>query len=72
MTGAVRGIGLGIARRLAAEGARIVVWDLDAAAFDAASAGFTPALVQQTNVADHASVDAAFAATIAATNRMSS
>jgi NAD(P)-dependent dehydrogenase (short-subunit alcohol dehydrogenase family) len=70
VTGAVRGIGLGIARRLATEGARVVVWDRDAAAFDAAAAGFTPALVRSMNVANDASVDAAFAATIAATKRI--
>ena len=52
VTGAVRGIGLGIARRLAKEGARVVVWDRDAAAFDAVSAGFAPALVQTVDVAD--------------------
>ena len=70
VTGAVRGIGLGIARRLAKEGARVVVWDRDAAAFDTTSAGFTPALVQTVDVADRGSVDAAFAATMAMTKRI--
>jgi 2-dehydro-3-deoxy-L-rhamnonate dehydrogenase (NAD+) len=41
VTGAVRGIGLGIARRLAAEGCSIVVWDRDVTEFDPVSAGFT-------------------------------
>ena len=31
VTGGARGIGLGIARRLAAEGARVVIWDRDPA-----------------------------------------
>jgi len=70
VTGAVRGIGLGIARRLAKEGARVVVWDRDAAAFDTTSAGFTPALVQTVDVADRGSVDGAFAATMAMTKRI--
>jgi 2-dehydro-3-deoxy-L-rhamnonate dehydrogenase (NAD+) len=64
VTGAVRGIGLGIARRLAREGAGVVVWDRDAASFDAAQAGFTPMLVQTVDVADRASVDRGFAATM--------
>ena len=70
VTGAVRGIGLGIARRLAKEGARVVVWDRDAVAFDAAAAGLSPVLVQTVDVADRGSVDAAFAATVAATHRV--
>jgi 2-dehydro-3-deoxy-L-rhamnonate dehydrogenase (NAD+) len=70
VTGAVRGIGLGIARRLAKEGARVVVWDRDAAAFDATTAGLAPVLVQAVDVADRGSVDGAFAATIMATKRV--
>jgi 3-oxoacyl-[acyl-carrier protein] reductase len=70
VTGAVRGIGLGIAQRLAAEGCTIVVWDRDAAAFDAASAGLTPALCSSVDVADGPGVERAFAATIAATGRV--
>jgi 3-oxoacyl-[acyl-carrier protein] reductase len=70
VTGGVRGIGLGIARRLAAEGCTVAVWDRDAAAFDAGSAGFTPALCSTVDVADRAGVERAFAATIAATGRI--
>ena len=70
VTGAVRGIGQGIARRLAKEGARVVGWDRDAVAFDAAAAGFAPALVQTVDVADRRSVEAAFAATIDAGKRV--
>ena len=61
VTGSVRGIGLGIARRLAADGCRIVVWDRDAAAFDPGSAGFTPALILAVDIADRNSVERAFA-----------
>jgi 3-oxoacyl-[acyl-carrier protein] reductase len=64
VTGAVRGIGLGIARRLAHEGCQVVVWDRDIAPFDAATAGFTPAHLQTVDVADYASVEAALVATI--------
>ena len=64
VTGAVRGIGLAIARRLARDGARVVVWDRNAAAFDARSAGFDPVDIQTVDVADHASVARAFEATM--------
>jgi len=66
VTGGVRGIGLGIARRLAREGCRVVVWDRDIAAFDAASAGFTPAHLQPVDVSDAASVQTAHDQTRAA------
>lgn len=65
VTGAARGIGLGIARRLAREGSRVVVWDLDAASFDAHAAGFEPADVQTVDVADYEAVTRAYAATMA-------
>lgn len=64
VTGGVRGIGLGIARRLAREGCRVVLWDRDAVAFDAAAAGFTPAAVHAVDVADYESVERAHAATL--------
>ena len=70
VTGSVRGIGLGIARRLAADGCRIVVWDRDAAVFDPGSAGFTPALTLPVDIADRTSVERAFATTIEATTRI--
>jgi 3-oxoacyl-[acyl-carrier protein] reductase len=70
VTGAVRGIGLGIAQRLAAEGCAIVVWDRDAAAFDADSARFAPSLALTVDVSDGAAVQEAFAATIAASGRV--
>ncbi|APW40063.1 3-oxoacyl-ACP reductase [Rhodoferax koreense] len=70
VTGAVRGIGLAIARRLAREGCRVVVWDRDIAPFDAETAGFRPASLHTVDVADYASVEAALAATIAAEGRV--
>ena len=63
VTGGVRGIGLGIARRLADDGCRVALWDLDVASFDAAAAGFAPAHLQAVNVADLAAVERATAAT---------
>ena len=64
VTGAVRGIGQGIARRLARDDCAVVVWDRDATAFDARVSGFEPALVQAVDVADLVSVERAYAATI--------
>jgi 2-dehydro-3-deoxy-L-rhamnonate dehydrogenase (NAD+) len=64
VTGAARGIGLGIARRLAHEGCSVVVWDRDASAFNADAAGFEPAGVQIVDVADYEAVARAYAATM--------
>jgi 2-dehydro-3-deoxy-L-rhamnonate dehydrogenase (NAD+) len=62
VTGGARGIGLGIAQRLAAEGCRVALWDVEFATFDAAAAGFAPADLQKVDVADIASVERAHAA----------
>jgi NAD(P)-dependent dehydrogenase (short-subunit alcohol dehydrogenase family) len=70
VTGGARGIGLGIARRLADEGCRVALWDLDYAGFDAGAAGFVPAHLQVVNVADFAAVERAFAATEAAMGKV--
>jgi 3-oxoacyl-[acyl-carrier protein] reductase len=70
VTGGARGIGLGIARRLADEGARVALWDVDFAGFDAGTAGFAPADVQTVNVADIAAVERAFAGTEAALGKV--
>ena len=65
VTGAARGIGLGIARRLAEDGCRVAVWDRDTAPLDAAS-DFAPAFVQTVDVTRLDAVERAFAATLAA------
>jgi len=63
VTGGARGIGLGIAQRLAHEGCRVALWDRSFDGFDAAVAGFSPALLQTVDVADYGQVEQAFAAT---------
>jgi 3-oxoacyl-[acyl-carrier protein] reductase len=70
ITGAARGIGRGIAARLAREGASVVIWDRDVAAFDASVAGFVPAVVVGVDVADFASVERGMAATMAHAGRL--
>jgi 3-oxoacyl-[acyl-carrier protein] reductase len=65
VTGAARGIGLGIARRLAHEGVRVILWDLDFKAFDAKAAGFTPLATQVVDISDSAAVEKAFAQSLA-------
>jgi 3-oxoacyl-[acyl-carrier protein] reductase len=60
VTGGARGIGLAIAERLAKDGCRVILWDLDFAAFDAKLHGFVPFLRQKVDVADAASVESAF------------
>lgn len=70
VTGAARGIGLGIARRLAAEGCRVVVWDRDVSAFNADLAGFKAAAVVTVDVVDAASVRAAMVGTLQSVNRV--
>jgi 3-oxoacyl-[acyl-carrier protein] reductase len=62
VTGAARGIGLGVARRLAAEGARVALWDLDWRGSDWNSGGFEPAHMQEVDVSALSAVEAAFAA----------
>jgi len=66
VTGAARGIGLGIARQLKAAGARVALWDLDVGAFDARQAQFEPDHLQAVDVSSYADVERAFAATVEA------
>jgi NAD(P)-dependent dehydrogenase (short-subunit alcohol dehydrogenase family) len=70
VTGGARGIGLGIARRLAAKGRRIILWDIDFTDFDSSPAGFEPLLKQKVNVADLASVTSAFDDALAVAGRI--
>jgi 3-oxoacyl-[acyl-carrier protein] reductase len=65
ITGAARGIGLGIAKRLAREGCRVVSWDRDAGPLEASRSEFEPALAQVVDVTDLKSVERTFAAAAA-------
>jgi 2-dehydro-3-deoxy-L-rhamnonate dehydrogenase (NAD+) len=67
VTGGARGIGLGIARQLHARGADVIIWDWSDAAW---TAEFKPKLIIKTNVADAASVEAAFAQSLAASGQI--
>ena len=70
VTGGARGLGLGIAKRLAAEGRRVILWDLDFKDFSAPQAGFEPLLTQQVDVADLESVAQAFNGALSAAGRI--
>jgi 3-oxoacyl-[acyl-carrier protein] reductase len=78
VTGGAQGIGLAIARRCVADGARVAVWDLRPDAVDAAVAGLRAEAASAANtvfgyavdVADMASVQAAFEATLAHFGRL--
>ena len=62
VTGAARGIGLGIARLMAERGAKAIVWDRDLAPLQAV--GWKPAAAQAVDVASYASVESAFNAAL--------
>ncbi len=64
VTGGARGIGLGIARRLAADGAQVAVWDRDVGPLSALD--FKPAYAHAVDVTRLPDVERAFAATAAA------
>jgi 2-dehydro-3-deoxy-L-rhamnonate dehydrogenase (NAD+) len=62
VTGAARGIGHAIAERLLASGARVVLWDMDAAAVEVAARALSDrgeVHAAVVNVTDDASIDAA-------------
>jgi 3-oxoacyl-[acyl-carrier protein] reductase len=65
VTGGARGIGAGIARRLAADGCRVVVWDRDLTPL-AADADLVPAHSCKVDLTNLAAVEQAFAETLAA------
>src|SRR3712207_5465483 len=65
VTGAARGIGEAIARRLASEGAAVMIADVDYAAAESAAAAFgETAVAQQLNVTEPVSWDAAVRAAL--------
>ncbi|MFL9913358.1 SDR family NAD(P)-dependent oxidoreductase [Paraburkholderia sp. RL17-337-BIB-A] len=66
VTGAARGIGLGIARQLKAAGARVALWDLEVSEFDSQHAGFEADHLQAVDVSSYEAVERAFAATVEA------
>ncbi|AVT82218.1 hypothetical protein RPYSC3_33580 [Rhodopseudomonas palustris] len=66
VTGGASGIGRDVARRLSAEGARVSIWDLNAAALDAAMAETRAADAQPVDVSVEQAVDAAFQRSLAA------
>ncbi|MBO0767034.1 MAG: SDR family oxidoreductase [Hyphomicrobiaceae bacterium] len=70
VTGAARGIGLGIARRVARDGCRVVAWDRDAAALASCQADLDPALAQVVDVTDLDAVERAIAAAVKAHGRI--
>jgi NAD(P)-dependent dehydrogenase (short-subunit alcohol dehydrogenase family) len=65
VTGGARGIGRAIAERYAAEGARVVVADLDAGEAQAAAGGLEGAFAVPLDVTKHESIDAMVANVIA-------
>ena len=71
VTGGARGIGLAIARRLAGEGARVALWDVDSETATSQAAGLGDGhLACGVDVTDEASVAAALAVTRAGFGRV--
>jgi NAD(P)-dependent dehydrogenase (short-subunit alcohol dehydrogenase family) len=61
VTGGASGIGLGVAQQFVADGHRVALLDNNGAAADDAAAALDNAIAVEVDVADRASVDAAFA-----------
>ena len=71
ITGGAAGIGLAIAQRLAASGARLALWDRDAAALEAAKAALpSGAIAHALDVADGDAVERAASAAASALGRI--
>jgi len=70
VTGGASGIGLAISRRLANAGATVAVADMNLAAAEEAAKSINGAFAVQVDVADWASVEAAWAAVLAKTGRI--
>ena len=63
VTGAARGIGRGIAERLTAEGAKVIIWDRDLSPLNQAS--FRPAAAEVVDVTDYQAIERGFADAVA-------
>jgi len=64
VTGGAQGLGLAIARRIAASGAKVSLWDMDGGQLDAAVAELGPAASPVVvDITDHAAVEAALGQT---------
>jgi 2-dehydro-3-deoxy-L-rhamnonate dehydrogenase (NAD+) len=70
VTGGAAGIGLAIAQRLAASGARVSLWDRDDKALAAAAPGIGNAHTARLDVSDEVQVQAALASTIEALGKV--
>jgi 3-oxoacyl-[acyl-carrier protein] reductase len=70
VTGGAAGIGMAIARRLAASGARVSLWDRDDGALSAAATELGHAHTARLDVADEGRVQAALASTLAAMGKV--
>lgn len=66
VTGGARGIGRGIAERLMADGCRVVIWDRNLGPLASEPPSGKPALACEVDVANLASVEKAFAASVKA------
>jgi 2-dehydro-3-deoxy-L-rhamnonate dehydrogenase (NAD+) len=72
VTGGAQGIGLETGRRLLESGARLVIWDIDAARMDEARGALDAHGIhtERVDIADYASVEAAVAGTLKAAGRI--
>ena len=70
VTGGARGIGLGIGQRLAEEGVRVILWDLDFSVFDPVAAGFEPIRTDVVDVTNVDAIEKAVATAMAQTGRI--
>jgi 3-oxoacyl-[acyl-carrier protein] reductase len=71
VTGGAQGIGLEVGRRFLASGARLVIWDINAAGLEQARAELAKDVhVEHVDIADYASVQAGVAGTLKAAGRI--
>ena len=70
VTGGMRGIGFGIARKLHDRGAQIAIWDANIDGWDKGKHGLWPALIQRVDVSSRAAVEDAFAETLRALDQV--